>query len=80
MKLYDDEAADIMSAILVQAVEDYRELTRLHLSRSIDRHGGQYSIEELEQFFAGEFCEWMLQTGLGLHKTEGADLLRAAAS
>jgi len=51
----------LCSAIVEQAVLDYRELRRLGVEERKKKNDGEYSISELESFFRSEYCTLLLQ-------------------
>lgn len=80
MSLTDDEVILLTCEILRQAVDDYRLLHRRGLTYKKEKSAGEYSTEEIEEFFNGEWAELMIHDGLRYRKLNGSDFLRAAVS
>ena len=59
-------------AIIEQAVKDYRMLKRMGVSKLAFDTGGIISKSEIENFFHGEWCDFLLQN----IKLNGEDILR----
>ena len=78
MKLTYSDTVQICAAILIQAVEDYRELLHKELPAVKDKNGGGFSLDEIESFFEGDWCELIIQDGLRLRSMTGSDFIKAA--
>lgn len=79
MKLYDDEAREIIGAILAQAVDDYRTLLTKNQTVIKNKHTGNFGKEEIREFFSDEWGEDLIHIGLNYDDISGLELLRNAA-
>lgn len=70
--------AQLCTAIIRQAAEDYRELNAKGEDKIIHKDEGEYSKAEIEEFFRGNWCRTMLR-GLGF-RINGINLLRQLKS
>ena len=52
----------LCSAIVEQAVLDYRELRRRGVEKHKKKDDGEYSISEIESFFRSKYCTLLLQS------------------
>lgn len=79
MRLTEDEVTGLSCAIVQQAVDDYRLLKRKNRTSGGRSNEGEYNIRELEEFFRGSFCEFLLEDGLKYVKLTGEDIIRAVS-
>ncbi len=65
---------ELANEIIDRAIADYRNLKRLHKEKAGSwKRGGEYSINELEDFFHSDWCNFLLKH-MGKNFT-GAELL-----
>ena len=69
----------LCSAIVEQAVLDYRDLRRLGVEEHKKGSDGEYSISELESFFRSKYCKLLLQ-GADSKIDDGVLILRKLKS
>ena len=79
LRLYDDEAREIIGAILTQAVTDYRLLLKNGQDVIKDQRAGYFGKEEIREFFSDEWGEDLVHIGLNCDDISGLELLRNAA-
>lgn len=53
-------AADLAMAILQRASDDYLDLNRRGINSRSTKYEGYYSKTEIEDFFLGDFCKFLL--------------------
>ena len=76
MKLTRDEACLLCVSIMEQAVRDYLFLITNHKESAIENRL-RYSLEEIREFFNGEWCEWMVEDALHFRRLRGTEILKA---
>lgn len=52
-------AKTLCSAVLLQAIRDYRELRKNGSEHIKTKNQGEFSIGELESFFRGDWCRFL---------------------
>lgn len=60
----DRWVGQLAGAIVLQAADDYRDLKKRGKQSHETRGAGDYSVDELTEFFRGEWCSLILK-GLG---------------
>lgn len=82
-RLTKKDVQELCSAIIIQAVNDYRDLidrekkTGIAVDKVESKDSGTYGKEEIEEFFLGEWGETIIRDGFNLNMS-GSDFLRAA--
>jgi hypothetical protein len=71
MATRDNGYKELATAIVMQAIDDYNELKKLHARKFVDR-GQSVSYVELNAFFKSDYCD----TLLGNVTFTGKDILR----
>lgn len=64
-------------AIIMQAIEDYRDLKKKGIESRQTQDEGEYSFAELREFFASDWCRLILKDGLGVRSGSGLEILSA---
>lgn len=70
----DNVMKEVCESVIMQAVEDYRELKRKGVEYINDRINGSYSIQELDAFFHSDWCNALLKANN--IKYDGVTILR----
>lgn len=70
----DNACSLLCSAIVEQAVEDYRLLRKKQVEEIKHKDEGEFSKSEIESFFRGEWCHSILN-GFG-SRIDGVNILR----
>lgn len=70
----DSACSLLCSAIVEQAVEDYRELRKKDKEEIIHKDEGIFSKDDIESFFRGAWCRSILN-GFG-SRIDGVNILR----
>ena len=78
-EINNDEVSlrSLLSAVIIQAVADYRELQELGREWVRENNDSVFSMREIEDFLQSEFCDSIL-SWLGFYKLSGHDLLMTA--
>lgn len=69
----------LANEIIIQAVEDFRDLCRRGVGEINNKDTGEYGIKELEEFFRSDWCRALLR-GIGCSITDGVTILRQLKS
>ena len=65
----------LCAKIILQAIEDYRTLKERGVNQIVTKEDA-YSIDEIEEFFRGDFCNDVIIDNILQVKTSGSEILR----
>ena len=79
MNARDEGLKELICAIIEQAANDYRLLMKRHVEEIKTEHAGKFGVQEIEEFFSDEWCEWLIQDGRDFPYLSGVDFLKQVA-